>query len=457
LGEIESALAQYKTAGDNVVIVREDTTGDKKLVAYIVRKDNQETDIAELRQFLKTKIPDYMVPSAFVFIDAFPLTPNGKIDRKVLPSPVEAAPQQAKAYLEPETETEIQLAAIWSDVLKIKQIGIDEDFFEIGGHSMVAVTLMVKIEKQMGVRLPLAILFDNSTIKDMAQLIDQKAENVSWGSLVPIRSKGSKKPLYLVHGAGLNLLLYTTIVAHLDPDQPVFGLQAKGLDGKDEPLYTIEEIAAYYNSEILKVDNSGSYALAGFSMGGQLAYEMARQLVEAGHKVSLLGVFDTVSDNASDIHIPVLTRYTLRVDRLFHQISWIIGTFLKKPVNQKFDFVASKWRSLKQKITKDDYTIKPEGASLGKKSELPKYLHKVHQANDIAQRKYILPPYPGKLTLFRALHQTFYIQDPIKYGWDKYVKEMVIYDIPGEHSTIFAPPNDKLFANALQKCLDERD
>jgi amino acid adenylation domain-containing protein len=457
LGEIESAIAQFGTIKNNVVIVREDNPGDKKLVAYIIKTENQEIDVMELRQFLKTKIPDYMVPSSFVFIEQFPLTPNGKIDRKALPSPLEAAPQQAKTYLEPQTDMEKKLAQIWSEVLKIQRIGTDENFFEIGGHSMIAVTLMVKIEKELGKRLPLAILFDHSNIHDMAQLLEKEVKPINWGSLVPIRSKGSKKPLYLVHGAGLNLLLYTTIVARLDPDQPVFGLQAKGLDGVDEPLDTIEGIAAYYNSEILKVDKSGSYALAGFSMGGQLAYEMARQLVEAGKKVSFLGVFDTVSENASDMHIPFFERYYLRTDRLYHQIFWTIGTFLKRPLNKKFEFVALKWKSLKQKITKDDYKLKPEGVSVGKQSELPKYLHKVHRANYIALEKYILPPYPGKLTLFRAMHQTFYIKDPVKYGWDEFVNEMVILDIPGEHSSIFAPPNDELFAKALQKCLDERE
>ena len=457
LGEIESALTQFPTISDNVVVVREDTPGDKKIVAYIIKRENQKTDIAELRQFLKTKIPDYMIPSAFVFIDKFPLTPNGKIDRKALPSPLEMDPQQAKTYLEPKTDMEKKLAKIWSDILKIERIGTDENFFEIGGHSMIAVTLMVKIEKELGIRLPLAILFDHSNIHDMAQLLDKKIEPISWGSLVPIRSQGSKKPLYLVHGAGLNLLLYTTIVAHLDPDQPVFGLQAKGLDGVDEPLYTIEGIATYYNSEILAVDKSGSYALAGFSMGGQLAYEMARQLVEAGKTVSFLGVFDTVSENASDMDIPFMKRYYLRTDRLFHQIGWIISTFLKMPKDKKSEFVSAKWRSLKQKITKDDYKIKPEGVSLGKQNELPKYLHKVHRANYIALEKYILPPYPGKLHLFRALDQKFYIKDPVYYGWDKFVKEVVILNIPGEHSSIFAPPNDKLFAQALQKCLDERE
>ena len=457
LGEIESALTQYPTIDNNVVIVREDTPGDKKLVAYIIKKDDKETDIADLRVFLKTKIPDYMVPSAFVFIEQFPLTPNGKIDRKVLPPPQVAAPSQSKVYQEPTTLTEKRLAGIWSEVLKIKQIGTDEDFFAIGGHSMIAVTLMVKIEKELGVRLPLAVLFDHGTIYEMALLIDEKDEPVNWGSLVPIRSKGTKKPLYLVHGAGLNLLLYTTIVAHLDPDQPVFGLQAKGLDGVDEPLYTIEEIAAYYNEEILKVDKSGSYALAGFSMGGQLAYDMARQLIESGYKVSFLGVFDTVSENVSDRHIPFFKRYLLRTDRLLNQIAWVAGTFIKMPRDKKRDFFALKLRSLKQRFTKDDYNYKHEGASLGKQSELPKYLHKVHRANYLALEKYILPPYPGKLHLFRARDQKFYIKEPVAYGWDEFVEEVVIHHIPGEHSTIFAPPNDELFAQTLQKCLNERD
>lgn len=458
LGEIESAISQFNSIKNNVVIVREDTPGDKKLVGYIIKDDDKEVDIVELRQFLKSKIPDYMVPAAFVFLRQFPVTPNGKIDRKVLPSPVDAASIQVKPFIAPQTETEKKLAEIWSSVLKINNIGTDEDFFEIGGHSLVAVTLMVKIEKELGKRLPLAILFNNSTIRDMAQVIDQKSERVTWGSLVPIRPKGTKKPLYLVHSAGLNLLLYTTVVAHLDPEQPVFGLQAKGLDGIDEPLDSFEEIAAYYISEILEIDKSGSYSLAGFSMGGQLAYEMARQLVESGNKVNFLGVFDTVSeDAASDHHIPFLKRYFLRFILLINQIFWVLGTFLKMPLNKKYDFFVTKVSTQIKKITKSHDKLKPDGVSLGKQSELPKYLHKVHRANFYALERYVLPPYPGKLTLFKAMNQTFYIKDPARYGWGEYVKELVIHDIPGEHSRIFAPPNDEQFASVLQKCLDERE
>jgi len=456
LGEIESALTQYKSVRDNVVIVREDSPGDKRLIAYIIRRDHAETDIPDLRQFLKTKVPDYMVPSAFVFIEQFPLTPNGKIDRKALPAPFEAPDVSDRVFQQAETETEKKLHDIWSGVLNLKQIGVEENFFEIGGHSMIAVTLMIKIEKELGIRLPLATLFDYSNIRDMAEFINNKSESAGWGSLVPIRSKGAKPPLYLVHGAGLNLLLYTTIVSHLDADQPVFGLQAKGLDGIDEPLNTIEGIAAYYNEEILKVDKSGSYALAGFSMGGQIAYEMARQLVLLNHKVSFLGMFDTVSDNVSDRHLPLGQRIMLRIDRLYHQIIWNLVTFFKKPFHEKHAFFAYKLKSLKQRITKDDYKLKPEGVSEGKQSELPKYLHKVHQANWEALDRYILPEYSGKLHLFRALDHNFYIKDPVSYGWAEYAKGgVVIINIPGTHSRIFAPPNDKIFAEALQRSLDE--
>lgn len=457
-GEIESALKQYKTIRDNVVIVREDTPGDKRLIAYIIGRDNQETDIPDLRKFLKTKIPDYMVPSAFVFIDQFPLTSGGKIDRKALPAPFEAAQDFTKIHIEPQTDIEKKLAGIWSDVLKIKRIGIDENFFDIGGHSILAVRLMIRIEKDLGVRLPLATFIDHCNIKDMAGLIANKVGPGMWGSLIPIRPGGTKPPLYLVHGAGLNLLLYTTIVSHMNPEQPVFGLQAKGLDGIDEPLDTIEKIAAYYNEEILKTDKSGSYSLAGFSMGGHIAYEMARQLVSLNYKVSFLGVFDTVSDDASDRHLPLGQRIAGRMIRLHNQIIWNAKTFFKKPANEKEKFFASKLKSIIQKITKDDYKLHPEGVSDGKQSELPKYLHRVHKANDNAINNYILPEYSGKLHLFRALDQTFYIKDPVAYGWAEYVKGGVfILDIPGSHSRIFAPPNDKYFAHALQRCMDERD
>lgn len=456
LGEIESALSQFQTIRDNVVVVREDNPGDQRIIAYIIRKEEIETDISELRMFLKTKVPDYMVPSSFVFIEHFPLTPNGKIDRKALPRPEENQQDSKNTYVEPQTEMERKLAQIWCEVLKLNRIGIDEGFFEIGGHSMLAITLMIKIEKELGIRFPLSTLFDNSTIREMADFFEKAVIPVKWGSLVTIKTQGSKRPLYLVHGAGLNLLLYKTLVSHLDADQPVFGLQAKGLDGVEEPLNSIEEIAAYYIQEILSVDKSGTYALAGFSLGGQLAYEMAHQLLLMNKKVSFLGVFDTTTYNISDKYLPIIQRYSQRLDWIFNVIVWNVRTFINKPAGKKFEFFTLKLNTVLKKISGSDYKIEPSGVSKGKQNELPKYLHRVHRANIEALNKYVMPEYPGKLHLFRAMDQSFYLKDPIKYGWDKYVKGGVeVLDIPGEHSRIFAPPNDKSFADTLQKCLNQ--
>jgi thioesterase domain-containing protein/acyl carrier protein len=455
-GEIEAALKEYKNVKENVIMVREDILGDKRLTAYIIAANNRQMEISEIRKFLRTKVPEYMVPSAFVFIDKFPVTSGGKLDWKALPIPYDYIPDYSENYQESATETEKKLNKIWSELLQTKQISMDENFFEIGGHSILAVKLMIKIEKVMGIRLPLATLIDHSNIRDMAEFIDGKDKSARWGSLVPIRSKGTRPPLYLVHGAGLNLLLYTTITSHLHPDQPVLGLQAKGLDGVEEPLGTIEEMAKYYLEEIFKIDKSDSFALAGFSMGGHIAFEMARQLVSANKKVSFLGVFDTVSDDASDKHLKLMQRISTRICRLYNQIFWNVKTFVKKPVNEKDEFFASKLKSIIQRITKDDYNLQPEGISEGKNSELPIYLHKVHKANNNALENYILKEYGGKLHLFRAMDQTFYIRDPETYGWSDFVKgNIVLHDIPGSHSRIFAPPNDQIFAQSLQKCLDE--
>ena len=170
--------------------------------------------------------------------------------------------------------------------LKVGKIGILDDFFEIGGHSMMAVTLIVKIEKEFGIRLPLATLFEQSNIQELSKVIEDGITPDKWRSLVPLSPNGKKKPLFLIHGLGLNVLLYTTIINYLDPDQPVYGLQAKGLNGVEKPLETFEEIASYYISEIMTVDKEGPYQLAGYSLGGKIAYEMARQLTEMGKKVS---------------------------------------------------------------------------------------------------------------------------------------------------------------------------
>jgi acyl carrier protein len=458
LGEIESVLSQVDGIKENVVVAREDGSGGKFLAAYYVLRPGSVTDDPEIRRILKEKLPDYMVPSAFVRMENFPLTANNKIDRKALPDPEFISGQSSASSVRPSTPTEEKLARIWESVLKLDKAGIHDDFFESGGHSMIAVTLMIRIEKEFGIRLPLATLFEHSTIHGLAGILDRQSGPVLWRSLVPIRPGGSKKPLFLVHGLGLNVLLYTTIINHLDPEQPVYGLQAKGLNGTDSPLGTIEEIAAYYISEIRTVNPNGPYALAGFSLGGTIAFEMGRQLAESGETVSFLGLIDSTAEG-SVAHLPFANRLGHKLFHAFRYIGWNLASFFTDPDEDMLTVFRRRLRGLEKKITGLD--VKPEKndmVSRGERSELPQYLRRVHRANRKASRKYIFRPFAGKVHLFKAEKQTFYIPDPVFYGWDKVaVGGVVIHKTPGEHSSTFAPPNDKYFATILQKCLDENN
>ena len=456
LGEIESVISHFKGIKENVVIVREDAQGEKMLVAYYVPEIASGIDESDLKRHLKEKLPDYMVPSAMVCMDKLPLTANNKVDRKALPEPSSFSSSTSNEYMEPKTITEKKLAAIWSSILKIEKIGVLDGFFEIGGHSMIAVTMIIKIEKEFGIRLPLATLFEQSNIQRLAKVIENGVEPDRWRSLVPLRPGGSRKPLFLVHGLGLNVLLYTTIINYLDPEQPVYGLQAKGLNGIDQPLETIEEIAAYYISEIMTIDSEGPYQLAGYSLGGNIAYEMGIQLTRMGKQVSFIGLLDseaqTSIDNLSiNRKIGSIGRY------LLNYLSWNITYFFKTSSESRFSVIKRRWRGLGKKVRGIDINVSKEiMISKGEKHELPKYLHKVHHANRRAGKKYITKAYNGCVHLFKANHQTFFIVDPVNYGWGPYaLGGVVIHEIPGEHSSTFAPPNDKQFASKLQKSLDE--
>ncbi|HTX88204.1 MAG TPA: amino acid adenylation domain-containing protein [Bacteroidales bacterium] len=454
-GEIESVLSGYDGIKENVVIAVEDPAGEKSLAAYYISQDRKKIHTQELRRYLKQRLPDYMVPAYFIPMNSFPLTASLKVDRKALPDPGSGEAAELNDYTAPSTPTEKELAKIWMSLLRINRIGVHEDFFEAGGYSIIAVTMMTRIEKTFGVRLPLAMLFEQSTIHQIAKLIDNGAESLKWRPLVPIRPSGSRKPLFLVHGMGLNVLLYTTLAKYLDPEVPVYGLQAKGMNGKEKPLETIEEIAAYYISEIMTVDKEGPYAMAGFSLGGRIAYEMAIQLKAMGREVRFLGMFDTDVDEPV-AHLPFFRRKLKRARSLTYYIAWNTAHLFRSSEESQLAVIRRRMTGLKKRIAGLDFKIDQETiVSSGAMKELPKYLKKVHRANRRADRKYIVKPYNGKVHVFKAMKQTFYIRDLVNYGWDKYALEGVeVHEVPGEHSTTFAPPNDRVFAGVLQGILD---
>jgi amino acid adenylation domain-containing protein len=287
LGEIEAVLAEDPTVKQALVIVREDVPGDKRLVAYVVAKDERGCDPPALRRGLREVVPDYMVPAAILPLDEFPLTPNGKVDRSALPVPSVEPVHDGAQTIEPRNRIELQLAAIWEQVLGITPIGVRDNFFALGGYSLLALRMFSAIEQTFGTRLPMALLFQAPTIEQLADVLADEGCTVRWRSLVAIQPEGKKPPFFAVPGVGGNVLVFARLAKLLGTDQPFYGLQARGLDGKEKPFMRLEDMAAHYIDEIRAVQPHGPYLIGGTCTGGLAAYEVAQQLTAMGEEVIL--------------------------------------------------------------------------------------------------------------------------------------------------------------------------
>ncbi len=288
-GEIESVLSQHPQVQEMVVVARDDRSSDKQLVAYLVPKHEPPTS-NELRRYAQQRLPDYMVPAAFVTLDGLPRTAHGKLNQRALPSP-----EPSLQYVLPRDSTEQRLIHLWQEALNLPSISIQDSFFDIGGHSLLAVRLMARIQQDFGQRLPLATLFQYPTIEAMAGLLRQQYGREQWSSLVAIQPYGAESPIFCVPGAGSIPLYLYPLARHLGPEQPFYGLQPPGLDGSHPPPYTtIEDMASYYLEIIKQVQPQGPYYLGGHSFGGKVAFELAQQLLRQGDQIALLAVLDAM-------------------------------------------------------------------------------------------------------------------------------------------------------------------
>lgn len=288
-GEIEAVLASHTLVAQCVVAARDDHAGMKRLVAYVVTHPGMAWDPSDLRYHLSSRLPDYMTPAHFVRLSGLPLTANYKVDVSALPAPgLERSETAAAALNEPRGTMAVQLTALWRSVLDDNTIGVHDNFFEHGGHSLKAIQLLTLIERVYGRRLPLATLIEAPTVAQMAQMLSRADWTPPWRSLVAISLRGTKVPLFAVPGVGGNVLVFAKLAALLARDRPVYGLQAKGLDGVEKPFASIEEMAAFYVSEIRSVQPQGPYFLGGTCTGGVVAYEMARGLRTQGETVALV-------------------------------------------------------------------------------------------------------------------------------------------------------------------------
>jgi amino acid adenylation domain-containing protein len=292
-GEIEAALREHPAVAEALVLGSDDDGGAKRLVAYLVGEESAAS-AGELREHLGRTLPEYMIPAVFEFLDAFPLTPNGKVDRARLALAPLGATDRERERTPPRTDTERRLAAIWSRLLEVEEIGVEENFFEIGGHSLMAVRLFAEIERRLGARLPLSALFESPTIAGLAELVEreQGGEALDWSALVQLRAGNGQTPLFLVSCADGEVLAYRGLVENLDPGLPIFGLRAPGVDRRTPPLASVEDLAVHYVQQVRAAQPHGPYRLGGFCFSGLVAYEMARLLREEGEELELLALID---------------------------------------------------------------------------------------------------------------------------------------------------------------------
>ena len=452
LAEIEHQLLRQPGIKDAVVIAREDVPGDQRLVAYLVIDAvDQRAGQKVWKDGIRRVLPDFMVPNHFIVLPELPVTSNGKIDKKALPEPNGESRMESRSTA-PQTNTEKLLIRIWKELLNTDKVTIQDDFFELGGHSLLAVQVMARIEKETTIRLPISALFELNTIEKLAQAVEQKDKHSElWNSLVPVRPEGSKVPLYLIHGSGLNVLNFYGLAFNLDADQPVYGLQAKGIDGIDEPEDTIEAIAAHYVSQIRLQNPAGPYALAGYSFGGIVAYEMTRQLEATGRKVKLLAMFDTYA-YTSDYYDSFSTKLAKKLRVQLPKMRFIVHSALKNPrttFNYQWMVVGGKFRNMLVLLGMANQNTGEEAHSHSKD---------IYQKLYLAYKRYKLAPFNGNVCLFRAKERSYFVPDPVNLGWGKYAKGGVdIYEVPGDHKTMLLPPNDKEFARVLQQALNKSE
>lgn len=442
LGEIEQALDALKGVTSSVVLLNND-----RLVAHLISsetKNKNTNQISAWKDSLKELLPAHMIPQQFNLVTEFPTTLNGKIDRKALKNrlPNQTAKQ---SFTAPSTPSEKTILAIWQECLGLDKIDINSDYFEIGGHSLVGVKVMAKLEKETGNRLPLVALLKHSTIKKLAAFMD--SEFFIWDSLVPLKPEGTKPALYIVHGANHHVLIFNELAQQLDKDQPVYGLQSRGLNGVTEPHDSINEMAADYISEIVASNPKGPYALAGFSYGGIVAYEMARQLKAQGREVTIIAQFDTYVFPEYYYSQPLKKNMASKL-YLLGKIGYLFLNMFssKKNFIRRTELLKLQFKGLYLKFKHG--TDKQYEMQFNVSSKLP-------VNHNIATSNYTITPQDIVIDLFRAREEVNFVHDHKFLGWKKMaLKGIRKHMVLGNHVDMFEKGHVEDFARSLQYVLE---
>ena len=457
LGEIEAALTQHAVISEAVVLLREDLPGDKKLVAYLVSPSGDIPSVGELREFLSTSLPDYMIPALFVTIDSVPVTPNGKVDRKALPRPDQSKTLLDDVFVPPQNHWELQLSHIWSEVLGIDAISATANFFDLGGHSILAIRLMAKIREHFQRDLPLATLFEASSIRGLARVLASDAPALPRSTLVPIQPHGSRPALFCIHAIGGEVLNFLDLAHHLGTEQPFYGIQAPTPADVDGQFLTIAEMASNYVQVIREVQPEGPYLLAGLCYGGVIAFEIAQQLTQQGCPVAMLSLLDTWSP----VLVPDYEDYA--------QLLVENAQYLARLNQVELGITLESIRQLEPEQQVMTVLKRVKEANLVPTEIgidwLRRYLEGYKLRSD-AFHQYVPTPYTGAISLFRAgsrseqqfaefAEQGMDIYDETQ-GWGEVaVGHFNNIQVPGYHETMCHEPHVQVLAEQLTTCIKD--
>jgi amino acid adenylation domain-containing protein len=442
--EISETLAQHPSVREAFVMMREDKPGDQRLVAYVVADESPASLVEKLRNHLHGKLPAYMLPTSYMFLHAMPLTLNGKVDRRALPPPEFTRAEMAGAFISPRNGLERRMTRVWEDVLGVKPIGARDNFFSLGGHSLSAVRLMALIGQRFGKKLPLSALFSGATVEDLTGLLCRQEPQGLDDCLIPLHTGGAGRPLFCAHPTGGHIFCYADLARHLGADRPLYGIQARGVEGALDPHTEVEAMATHYINSVLTVQPEGPYFLAGWSLGGAVAFEMCRQLQAQGDEVALLALLDTRAPSSREGYpdeLALLADFaqTLGVD--WRRLSPSAEEFSRLDGDQRLSLVVAR--------AKEAELIPPEMSF-----DDVRRLFKVYNAHAQAGLRYDPPAIAARVTLMKASETWERHSGDYTEGWSALAAGgLESHQVPGTHFTMLREPHVALLAEQLRACL----
>ncbi|HEX4131721.1 MAG TPA: amino acid adenylation domain-containing protein [Pirellulales bacterium] len=445
LEEIEAVLAQHPAVRAAVVHARDHENGEKQLIAYLVPSEHPGPAPRELIRLLQAKLPSYMVPAGFVTLDEFPLTPNGKVDRNALPAP-QHRPELRAAPTEPASETERRLRMIWEDVLGVRPIGVEDEFVEIGGDSMSAMQVLLRVEGDFQRSFFASLLAPETTIRRLAAMLDGTANAQRTSSLVLVR-QGSAPPLYFLPGLGGLPDDVDELAPQFPAEQTVYALRAPGLDGELEHENHIERLAARHLADIAAHQPRGPYYLAGWSFGALVAFEMACQLQGAGEQVAYLGLVDEVAPHAYS-GLPPLGESLVMLRRAVAQLvrRWLPGR--GEGAREEAMARPSAWVRIRRLLGYPVPNVIDQDTLF---NHLPMAVRHVIAAHIDADATYAPGRLRGRVFVYRTSESWVGLRpDKIDRGWKQYVVgDVSVRHMPGTHFTLHRNPHAPALAQAM--------